>query len=302
MPKVHIDGVLLLDKPTGLTSAATVARARRCFNAAKAGHTGTLDPLASGLLPLCLGEATKFAADLLDADKGYEALVSLGATTTTGDAEGEVLERTPVHTSVAAIEAVLLSLRGPILQTPPMHSALKRDGRPLYSYARAGISLAREARPVTIHALELLAFENERLTLRVECSKGTYVRVLAEDLGRLLGCGAHLAGLRRTRVGDFTLENAVTLDALEGADPAARHDYLGPIDGLVQSVARLDLDATESARFCQGQRIALRDPFAVGRVRVYQAGSPAPFLGLGEIDAEAVLHPRRVVALRAPGG
>jgi tRNA pseudouridine55 synthase len=298
MAKEHIDGVLLLDKPLGISSAAAVARTRRCFNAEKAGHTGTLDPLASGLLPLCLGEATKFASDLLDADKGYLASVQLGVTTTTGDAEGEVLERRPVLSDALAIEQAMATLRGPISQVPPMYSALKRDGRPLYSYARAGISLEREARAVSIHEFELLEWSGDELRVRIECSKGTYVRVLAEDLGQLLGCGAHLSALRRTRVGAFRLDDAIALGALEATEPGERHHYLRALDTLVQGCARLELDALAAARFCQGQRLALERGRGVGRVRVYALAAPARFLGLGELDEEGVLHPRRLVAAR----
>jgi tRNA pseudouridine55 synthase len=215
VPRRVLDGVLLLDKGIGLSSNDALMRAKRLFLAKKAGHTGTLDPLASGLLPLCFGEATKFSQDLLDADKTYEATMRLGIQTSTGDAEGEVLQTRPVEVSVPDVEAALERFRGPISQVPPMHSALKRDGKPLYEYARAGQVVERVAREVTIHALDLLGAALPDVTFRVTCSKGTYVRTLAEDIGAALGCGAHLIALRRTGVGALTLDRAVTLEALE---------------------------------------------------------------------------------------
>jgi tRNA pseudouridine55 synthase len=298
MPRLPLDGVVLLDKPTGLSSAAAVARVRRAFNAAKAGHTGTLDPLASGLLPLCLGEATKFASDLLEADKSYRATIRLGSVTTTGDAEGEVLERHPVDLDAEQIEAALSRLRGPIEQVPPMYSALKRDGRPLYELARAGIEVERAARRVTIHQLELVCRHADDLEVDVSCSKGTYIRVLALDLGALLGCGAHLAGLRRTRVGALAIEQAIDLASLEALDEGKRRALLRPLDQLVQACPIYELDALASARFCQGQRLALSGAptmAATARVRVYDRDAGGRFLGMAEIDAEGVLHPRRLV-------
>lgn len=214
----RVDGVLLLDKPIGLTSNDALQKARRLFSAAKGGHTGTLDPLATGLLPLCFGEATKFSADLLDADKTYEAIIKLGVTTDSGDAEGQVISTATVNVSEADIVSVLPQFTGDIQQIPPMHSALKRNGRPLYELARQGIEVERAPRAVTIHAIDLLAFSGDTLTLRVACSKGTYIRVLAADIGAALGCGAHLIGLRRTVVGDLDLANAVTLAELEALD------------------------------------------------------------------------------------
>src|SRR5574343_735181 len=197
----QVDGVLLLDKPLGMTSNDALQKARRLFSAAKGGHTGTLDPLATGLLPLCFGEATKFSADLLDADKTYEAVLKLGVTTDSGDAEGSVVATAEVNVDATQIADVLRQFTGDIQQIPPMHSALKRDGRPLYELARQGIEVEREARAVTIHRIDLLAFAGDRLQIRVACSKGTYIRVLAADIGQALGCGAHLAGLRRSGVG-----------------------------------------------------------------------------------------------------
>ena len=211
----QVDGVLLLDKPLGMTSNDALQKARRLFSAAKGGHTGTLDPLATGLLPLCFGEATKFSADLLDADKTYEAVLKLGVTTDSGDAEGQVTSTATVDVNKAQIAEVLPQFVGDIQQIPPMHSALKRNGRPLYELARKGIEVEREPRAVTIFAIDCLDFSGDLLTLRVACSKGTYIRVLAADIGKALGCGAHLAALRRTVVGDIRLEKTVTLAELE---------------------------------------------------------------------------------------
>lgn len=242
VPRRALDGVLLLDKPVGLSSNDALIRAKRLYLAKKAGHTGTLDPLASGLLPLCFGEATKFSQDLLEADKTYEATMRLGVRTATGDAEGEVLDTRPVTCDRAAVEAVLPRFTGEIVQIPPMYSALKRDGKPLYEYARAGQTVEREGRNVTIHVLELLACELPDVTFRVTCSKGTYVRTLAEDLGEALGCGAHLTMLRRTGVGALTLEHAVTLDALSDADEASRDAWLQPVDALLSTFPMVRLD------------------------------------------------------------
>ena len=209
-----VDGVLLLDKPVGLSSNDALIKAKRFMNAKKAGHTGTLDPFATGLLPLCFGEATKFSQDLLEADKTYLATVHLGLCTDTGDTEGAVTATREVSCTLADIEAVLPRFRGPIKQVPPMYSALKRDGKALYEYAREGITLEREARDVVIHKLEIVGYEAPFLKIEVTCSKGTYIRVLGEDIGAALGCGAHLNALRRTQVGALTTDKMVTLEDL----------------------------------------------------------------------------------------
>jgi len=300
-PRVPVHGVLLLDKPAGLSSNDALVRAKRMFNAPKAGHTGTLDPFATGLLPLCFGEATKFSQDLLEADKTYEAVVHLGITTDTGDTEGQVIAQQPVQCTGAAIEQVLAQFRGPISQVPPMHSALKRDGKPLYEYARAGITLERDARAVTIHHLELLEFVAPMLTIRVTCSKGTYIRVLGEDIGAALGCGAHLNALRRTGAGSLTLNGAVTLEQLEQAGEVAdRRRLLLPVDGLLQSFAAVQLSDELARRFLQGQRLALGKeslalPPAPGRVRVYRASDQA-LLGTALLQPYDVLAPERLVS------
>lgn len=297
--RVPVHGVLLLDKPAGMSSNDALVKAKRLLNAEKAGHTGTLDPFATGLLPLCFGEATKFAQDLLDADKTYEATVRLGETTETGDTEGDVLESRPVDTSPAQVEEVLARFRGPILQVPPMYSALKRDGKPLYEYARAGVTLEREARPVTIHALELLEFAPPLLKLRVTCSKGTYIRVLGEDIGRALGCGAHLTALRRTGIDTLELSGAITLEALAEQPEAERAPGLLPVDALLSKFPRVELDEELTRRFRQGQRIALNRagieaPCQEGRVRVYDHDSA--LLGTAQLTHGALLAPERLVA------
>src|ERR1700730_7775003 len=219
IPRRALDGVLLLDKPLGLSSNDALIRAKRLYLAKKAGHTGTLDPLATGLLPLCFGEATKFSQDLLEADKTYEATMRLGIRTTTGDAEGEPIDTRDVTCDQAAVQVAMQKFIGDIVQVPPMYSALNRDAKPLYEYARAGQTVEREGRQVTIHALDMLVCALPDVTFRVTCSKGTYVRTLAEDIGEALGCGAHLVALRRTGVGALTLAHAVTLAALSEATP-----------------------------------------------------------------------------------
>lgn len=286
-----VDGVLLLDKPGGITSNLALQKARRLLNAAKAGHTGTLDPLATGLLPLTFGEATKFSADLLDADKAYEALLQFGVRTATGDADGAVIETRAVALARAQVETVLARFEGAIEQVPPMHSALKRDGRPLYALARRGIEIERAPRGVTIRRLKLLDFEGDRARIEVECSKGTYVRVLAEDIGAALGCGAHLAELRRTRVGALTLSGAVQLAALETMPPAARREWLQPADALLASLARVELDESNAARLLQGRAIEVKRA-ATPRVRVY---GPAGLLGVASIEGNGMLVPLRLV-------
>ena len=291
-----VDGVLLLDKPAGITSSGALAKARWLLGARKGGHTGTLDPLATGLLPLTFGEATKFSADLLDADKAYEARVRFGVTTSTGDGEGEVTGRGQVQFSHGELEAALSHFTGTIRQVPPMHSALKREGRPLYELARAGRQVERAPREVRIDRLELLAFADDGALLRVDCSKGTYVRVLAEDIGARLGCGAYLAGLRRTRVGALCLDGAMSLADLEALDLPARRARLLPLDALLASLPSVELSETDAGRFAHGQRLPLRIAPAP-RVRVY--ARDAQLLGVASIDEYGVLAPQRLVQAAA---
>lgn len=306
--RVPVHGVLLVDKHAGQSSNDVLIRAKRLLNAQKAGHTGTLDPFATGLLPLCFGEATKFSQDLLEADKTYEATVHLGVTTATGDTEGEVLQRCPVDVDIARIEQALAVFRGEIDQVPPMYSALKRDGKPLYEYARAGITLERAARSVTIHRLELLDYQAPFLRLRVTCSKGTYIRVLGEDIGKALGCGAHLRELRRTEVGALTLDGAATLQQLEAVAESDRSGLLAPVDALLSTFPEVRLEPALAARFLHGQRLPLskengnaaRLPDAEGRVRVYQIDN-GRLLGTAQLMPYGVLAPERLIASPAPG-
>lgn len=302
--RLPINGVLLLDKPVGWSSNDALIKAKRLLNAIKAGHTGTLDPFATGLLPLCFGEATKFSADLLDADKTYQTVVHLGQRTNTGDTEGEVIEHKDVNVSVEQIQQVLTQFRGDIMQVPPMYSALKRDGKALYEYAREGITLEREARPVTIHLLEFVRYEAPFLTLNVRCSKGTYIRVLGEDIGTALGCGAHLNALRRTQVGHLVLENTVTLDQLIAMEEAQRLELLAPVDALLSSFPEVLLNADLAKRFLQGQRISLNKeavayPQQLGRVRVYKVTSDSDakyLLGSAQLQEYGVLAPERLIS------
>jgi tRNA pseudouridine55 synthase len=295
MPARDIDGVLLLDKPSGISSNAALQGARRLLAARRAGHTGTLDPMATGLLVLCLGEATKFSGALLDADKAYAARVRLGVRTSTGDAEGEVLETREVRVGPAALEAALERFRGAIEQVPPMHSAIKHQGRPLYAYARKGESVERAARQVVIRELLLDRAGDQELELRVVCSKGTYIRVLAEDLGEALGCGAHLSALRRTGVGPFGLDGAVTLDALARLPEAARASLLLPVEALLGSWPRVALAREAENRFRQGQRV----PAATREPQVAVFGADGNFLGIGEIDPEGMLKAKRQMSVPA---
>jgi tRNA pseudouridine55 synthase len=295
MPARDLDGVLLLDKPSGISSNAALQGARRLLAARRAGHTGTLDPMATGLLVLCFGEATKFSGVLLDGDKAYAARVRLGVRTSTGDAEGEALETRAVRAGRADVEAALARFRGAIDQVPPMHSAIKHQGRPLYAYARKGESVARSARPVVIRELVLEGLRDGVLDLRILCSKGTYVRVLAEDLGAALGCGAHLAGLRRTGVGPFSLEQAVTLDRLAGLSAQEREARLLPVDALLGAWPRVLLGKDAEARFRHGQRV----PAGTREARVAVFGADGNFLGIGETDAAGMLKAKRQIAVPA---
>ncbi len=289
----RISGVLLLDKPGGMTSNAALQSARRLLNAAKAGHTGTLDPMATGLLPLTFGEATKFSADLLNADKSYRATIKLGVTTTSGDADGTVVTVCEVAVSDETLQQTLARFVGAIEQVPPMHSALKHDGQRLYKLARAGGEVERAPRLISVHRLTLIERREDELVIDVDCSKGTYVRVLAEDIGRALGCGAHLSGLRRTRAGRLSVDDAVTLATLEKLAPKLRLARLLPEDELLVSLATVLLDDAHAARFRQGQRLALEAEPRGSRVRVY--GGENELLGTAIISEWGVVEPERLV-------
>ena len=288
--KRAVHGVLLLDKPLGLSSTDALQKAKRLFRAEKAGHTGTLDPLASGLLPLCFGAATKFSQTSLDADKRYTATLTLGQTTTTGDLEGSLVDERPVNLTRADIEAACQRFTGPIEQRPPMHSALKHEGRALYEYARLGIEVERATRSVVIHRLDILDWHAATLVIDVTCSKGTYIRTLAEEIGEALGCGAHLAALRRTRSGALDVADAITLDELAALDEPARDARLLPPDVLLADWTALRLAADEAGRFLTGLRRRVDAPDNL-KVRVY-GPEPKALLGAAHICAGELIPDR----------
>ncbi len=289
-----VHGVVLLDKPVGLSSNQALQRVKWLLRAEKAGHTGTLDPLATGVLPLCFGAATKFSQLHLDADKTYETTLRLGEKTSTGDAEGEVIERRPVTCTVGQVVEVLDRFTGPIQQLPPMHSALKKDGKALYEYARAGVEVERTPRAVTIHELELLAVDltsaAPSLRLRVHCTKGTYIRTLGEDIGEALGCGAHLSALRRVATGGFGLERCLTLEQIEALPDEQRLSVVLPADTLLDGHQRVTLDSDNAARFLSGMR--RRGPWAdAEHVAVYGDRPPA-LLGTAHVKAGELIPGR----------
>ncbi|MDE2117579.1 MAG: tRNA pseudouridine(55) synthase TruB [Betaproteobacteria bacterium] len=290
--KRPLDGVLLFDKPLTLSSNTALQKVRRLFQAEKAGHTGTLDPLATGLLPVCFGEATKFSNALLDADKTYRALIRLGQTTTTGDAEGEITGTCAVALNEPQVREVLRNFVGEIQQLPPMHSAIKHQGKPLYEYIRKGETIERESRRVTIHELVLERIAGDELDITVRCSKGTYIRTLAEDIGKALGCGAHLQGLRRTAIAGFRLEDAYSWPQLEAMTMPQREACLLPLDCLLQDLPVLELDTAQVTRIAQGQRFAIDTALPDGKVRLYHAGR---FVGVASL-IERRLIPDRLLA------
>jgi len=292
-----VNGILLLDKPSGITSNDALQQVKRLFFAKKAGHTGSLDPLASGVLPICMGEATKVSAFLLDADKRYEVRCQLGVKTATADAEGEVISTRPVENySDAQIEAVLEQFRGPIEQIPPMYSALKHEGQRLYKLARQGLEVEREPRPVDIHELVLTGRGDDWLDIAVHCSKGTYVRTLAEDIVEQLGCGAHVSALRRTAVGPYNDEHLVTLEqlqALKDEDKRATDDLLLPIESALTQWPDVRLSADAAFYLRQGQAVLVPRAPTSGWVRVYEGEHT--FLGMGEILDDGRVAPRRMM-------
>lgn len=288
-----IDGVLILDKPPGCSSNQALQQVRRLYRARKAGHCGSLDPLATGVLPLCLGQATRFSSYLLGASKTYHATARLGQTTTTGDAEGEVLDRRPVDVDREGIEAVLTLFRGSIEQVPPMYSAIRHEGKRLYQLAREGRQVEREARRVEIHLLELLSLDDKRLEFEVCCSKGTYVRSLAEDIGNALGCGAHLTALRRTAVDRLTLRDAVALEQLAATDEVKLDELLLPVSVALGQFDELRLDAGSSRDIVHGRRVKLEPSMAAGLYRLVSA--EGLFIGLGEVGEGAELAAKRLM-------
>jgi tRNA pseudouridine55 synthase len=280
--KRALNGVILLDKPVGITSQTAVTKLKRLFAAAKAGHTGTLDPMAAGLLPVCFGEATKFSHLLLDADKSYTATVRLGVTTATGDMEGAVTATVPVSVERSKLETVLAGFVGEVFQVPPMYSALKHAGKPLYKYAREGLDVARQARRIHIRRIALEAFADDELRITLACSKGTYVRVLAEDIGRALGCGA------------FTLHAAVTFEQLNGMSAAEREACLLPVDSLVDALPRVDLDSAQMRRVTTGLVVHGVGAMSPGLVRIY--GPAREYLGIATVKSPDTLVARRLMA------
>lgn len=292
----NISGIVLLDKPLGITSNTALQKVKRLFSAAKAGHTGSLDPMATGLLPLCLGEATKVSGYLLDADKSYTGTIKLGIRTSSADAEGEVIETRPVENiSEKKIQTVFNQFLGEIDQIPPMHSALKVNGQPLYKLAHQGMEIERKSRPVTIFNLTLLRFEGDEIDIAVDCSKGTYIRTLAEDIGQALGCGAHLCALRRTATGPFELEDAITFEELE----VLLEDGFEAIDQVLIPAedALVDWDEvtfTENTAYyiSQGQAVLVPKAPTSGLVKMFAPGNK--FLGVGEILDDGRVAPRRL--------
>ena len=294
-----VEGVVLLDKPPGMSSNAALQAVRRLFGGVKAGHTGTLDPLATGLLPICLGPATKFAGGLLDIDKTYQALIRLGVATTTGDAEGDPVSHGSWEGCMERMPETLSAFRGEIEQVPPMFSAIKHRGRALYSYARAGEVVERQARRVTVYALELLSASGPDFSVRVHCSKGTYIRALAHDIGQRLGCGAHLKALRRTQIGNLRIDQALGLDALAALPEADREKCLLPPDILLSGLPAVILDQARADALLQGRPVAIAESEPAGSLRLY--GEDGLFLGLGTRGEHGLLCPKRMRG-RPPGG
>lgn len=293
--KRAVHGVLLLDKPHGYSSNQALQKVKWLYQAQKAGHTGTLDPLATGVLPICLGEATKFAQHLTDENKTYIATIKFGVTTTTGDKEGDILQEVACDVQPQAVEAVLPTLTGEITQIPPMYSALKVDGKPLYAYAREGIELERKPRQVTIYAIQLLDCQDNIARIEVTCSKGTYIRTLAEDIGRALHVGAHLIDLRRTATATYQIVHTVTLAALEAMTMDARDALLLPVDTAINALPKVELHADAAYYFKQGNPVWLSGHIPDGEVRVYS--EVGLFLGLGVQLADGRIAPKRVVNL-----
>ena len=295
-----VNGVLVVDKPAGVTSNAVLQRVRRGLNAARGGHTGSLDPLATGVLPLCFGEATKFAQQVLEADKTYLTRARLGTRTATSDADGETVCERPVPDglTIETIEAVLAAFRGAQQQVPSMYSALKYNGRPLHAYAREGRTVPREARAIQVHELSLLDFDGNSLRLRVRCSKGTYIRTLVDDIGEALGCGAHVSELRRESAGPFTLGEAVEPGDLEKPDPARIRDFLMPVDRVVADLAAVSLDSAQAVSISSGQTVSIASSVAEQESdsRLLRLYAGERFLGLGEID-QGVIRPRRLIRM-----
>ncbi|WGE34593.1 tRNA pseudouridine(55) synthase TruB [Actinobacillus genomosp. 1] len=295
-----VHGVFLLDKPQGMSSNDILQKVKRLFQANKAGHTGALDPLATGMLPICLGEATKFSQFLLDSDKRYQVTAKLGERTDTSDAEGQVVESRAVNVSETEILAALEQFRGDILQVPTMFSALKHNGKPLYEYARQGITVEREARPITIFELRFIEYTAPYLTLEVHCSKGTYIRTLVDDLGEVLGCGAHVTVLRRLAVANYPVEAMMSYEDLQNLSEnqplEVLDQHLLPLDTAVESLPKINLTAEQTKAVGFGQRVKFENNAQVyGQVRLFS--NNMQFLGVAEITTDNVIRPNRMVNL-----
>ena len=294
-----LNGILLLDKSSGVSSNGALQMAKKMFAAAKAGHTGSLDPLATGMLPICFGEATKFSQFLLESDKSYRVTAKLGVTTETGDADGNVVETTAVNASPAQIESALLSFKGDIEQIPSMYSAIKHEGVPLYKLAREGVTVERKPRPVTIYDLRILRIDGDEVEFEVDCSKGTYVRSLVEDTGAILGCGGHVTALHRLSAGPYPAERMLTLEQLgkikETGGFEAIDELLLPLSTSVADWPRVELGDNAAYYLQQGQPVMASDRPLDGWVSVYQASS-GEFLGVGEVLEDGRIAPRRLIA------
>lgn len=293
----QVNGVLLLNKPPGVSSNGALQTVKRLFNAQKAGHTGALDPLATGMLPLCFGESTKFSQFLLDSDKSYRVIGKLGIRTDSGDSTGEVIDKNPVKVNKRQLEKELDKFRGDIMQVPSMFSALKHQGQPLYKYARKGIEIERPARPVTIYELDLIRFDVDEVELEIECSKGTYIRNIIDDLGQALGCGAHVIMLHRNFVADYPVDQMVSLQQLESdreAEKSLDH-YLMPIDSAVLYLKSVTLDYESANYFSHGQAINISNLNEGDTIRVYN--EEKQFLGIAEVDDQDMLAPKRLVVV-----
>jgi tRNA pseudouridine55 synthase len=295
--KRPINGVLLLDKPLGYSSNQALQKVKWLYEAAKAGHTGTLDPLATGLLPICFGEATKFAQYVTDADKTYVAKIKLGATTTTGDAEGEILSTASVNITKSQFVKICQQFLGEISQVPPMYSALKHEGKALYEYARQGVDIDRQARVVRIQKIDVNGFGDEMAEIMVTCSKGTYIRTLAEDIGKEIGCGAHLIGLRRTETAGYVLAHALTIEQLEAMTMEARDARLLPIDSAIEALPKIILNDEAAHFLMQGQAVWQSGKTPNCELRIYDERNQ--FLGLGFLQDDGKIAPRRLIVKKS---
>ncbi|MDG3088921.1 tRNA pseudouridine(55) synthase TruB [Vibrio hannami] len=302
-----VNGVVLLDKPTGISSNDALQKVKRIYFAEKAGHTGALDPLATGMLPICLGEATKFSQFLLDSDKRYRVIAKLGERTNTSDSDGEVVETRPVKVDRGQLERCIAKSRGTTDQIPSMFSALKYQGKPLYEYAREGIEVPRESRKITVYDIELLRFEGDEVEMEVHCSKGTYIRTIVDDLGEMLSCGAHVTYLRRTGVSHYPYEKMVTIEQLEELLEQAREQdiqpkelldpILLPMDTAVQDLPEVNLIPELTDMVQHGQPVQVFGAPAEGQVRM-TSGEEKLFIGVGEIDDDGKIAPKRLVVFR----